>query len=111
MSNFAFRNSTAWILGFKTEGHEDARSFSALDGTRLEALGGLFSQPGVQTVSPLFAKDSALCVAMMTLGESAPERQVLEDVKQGKTNRIPEDACPPLSPTHGMRFVPLIGNY
>ncbi len=111
MGNFAFRNSTAWILGFKTESHEDARSFSALDGTRLEALCGLFSQPGVQTTSPLFAKDSALCVAMMTLGASAPERQLLEDVKQGKTKLIPEDACPPLSPSHGMRFVPLIVNY
>jgi hypothetical protein len=111
MGNFAFRNSTVWILGFKTESHENARSISALDGTRLEALSGLFSQPGVQTASPLFAKDSALCIAMMTLGTSAPDRQILESVKNGKTSSIPEDACPQLSPSHGMRFIPLLVNY
>jgi hypothetical protein len=110
MGNFAFRNSTAWILGFKTEAHENARSFSAFDGSRLEALGGLFSQPGEQTVSPLFAEDSALCVAMMTLGTSAPERQVLQDVKQGKVIHIPEETCPQLSDSHGMRYIPLIVN-
>jgi|SanBayMetagenome_1026888.scaffolds.fasta_scaffold00571_4 hypothetical protein len=111
MGNFAFRNSTAWILGFKTEAHENARSFCALDGARVEALGGLFSQPGEQTVSPLFAKDAALCVTMMTLGNSAPGRLVLEDVKNGKTSSILEAACPPLSSSHGMRFIPLLVNY
>jgi hypothetical protein len=111
LGNFAFRNSTAWILGFKTESHDNARSISVLDGSRLEALGGLFSQPAEQTVSPLFAEDSALCVAMMTLGTSAPDRQILESVKNGKTSSIPEEACPPLSPSHGMRFIPMIVNY
>jgi hypothetical protein len=111
LSNFAFRNSTAWILGFKTEAHENARSFSAVDGTRLEALGGLFSQPGVQTVSPLFAKDSTLCVSMMAPGSPAPEALVLEDVKNGKTKGIPIGACPPLNASKDMAFIPLLINY
>ena len=111
LSNFAFRNSTAWIFGFKTEAHENARSFSAVDGTRLEALGGLFSQPGVQTVSPLFAKDSTLCVSMMAPGNPSPETLVLEDVKNGKTKSIPIGACPPLNASKDMAFIPLLINY
>jgi hypothetical protein len=111
LSNFAFRNSIVWIMGFKTEAHEDARSFTVLDGTRLEALGGLFSQPGAQTVSIIMAKDSTLCITFMTLGSGPPEGLVLEDAKKETTKSIQVGACPPLSTSHGMRFIPLLINY
>jgi hypothetical protein len=95
LSDFAFRNATAWILGFKSEGQEDAHRFSALDGTRLEVLGGLYFQIR-QSVPLILAKDSAVCITM-TSDCQPSQAHILEDVKGGKTSVIPVAACPPLN--------------
>jgi len=95
-NNFAFRRSTAWILGFKTEGGEDCHSFSALDGTRLEVLGGLFFQINPQTVSYILARDSAVSVVMNVACQTS-RAPILEDVKNGKASVISLEACSPLN--------------
>ncbi len=95
-NNFAFRRSTAWILGFKTESGEDSHSFSALDGTRLEVLGGLFFQCPPQTVPYILARDSAVSIIMNP--DCGPSQApILEDVKHGKTNMISLAPCSPLN--------------
>ena len=129
LSDFAFRNATAWILGFKSEGEENAHRFSALDGTRLEVLGGLYFQI-LQKVPLILSRDSSICITM-TSDCQPSQAHILEDVKGGQTTVVPVAACPPMNitkdtkPVDGssllnwqniplskeMPFIPLLVNY
>lgn len=108
-SNFAFRRCTAWMLGFKTEG-TGYTYFSAMDGTRLEVLGGLYFQLG-NGKPVIISRDSAISLTMTADGGPS-KAAILENTKQGKTTVLRVDAFPLLNPaTKDMPIIPLLLNY
>ena len=108
-NNFAFRRSTAWILGFKTENEWNARDFSALDGTRLEVLGGIFILLRPKTAPHILARDSAVSVVLNVEYGSA-DTPMFEDVMSGETNMICGEDCP-LRFHRETAILPLLVNY
>jgi hypothetical protein len=108
--DFAFRRSTVWMLGFKSE--IDGTHFSAADGTRMEVLGGLYYQGGPNTAPVVVVKDSSVCLTMTACAGENPSETILEDQKNGKTTVIGLKACPPMHPqVKTMPLIPLLVNY
>ena len=108
-NNFAFRRSTAWILGFKTENEWNARDFSALDGTRLEVLGGIFILLRPKTAPHILARDSAVSV-VLNVEHGSADTPMFEDVMNGETNMIGGEDCP-LRFHRETAILPLLVNY
>ena len=80
--DFAFRRSTVWMLGFKSE--IGGTHFSAAEGTRMEVLGGLYYQGGPNTTPVVVAKDSNVCLTMTACAGENPSATILEDTKKGR---------------------------
>jgi len=107
--NFAFRRSTVWLLGFKTE--IDGTHFCVLDGTRLEVLGGLYYQGGAKPGPVVIARDSAVSLTMVAFSSDNPSQVILQDTKAGSTRLLRLDSCPLWNPQNqGMPIVPLLIN-
>ena len=108
-TDFSFRRSTVWMLGFKTE--IDGTHFCALDGTRLEVLGGMYYQGGGKPGPVVIARDSAVSMTMVAFSSDNPSRVILEDTKAGETRRLGLEACPLWNPQNrDMPIVPLLIN-
>ncbi len=108
--DFAFRRSTVWMLGFKSE--IGGTHFSAAVGTRMEVLGGLYYQGGPNTAPVVIAKDASVCLTMTACSGGNPSETILEDTKKGKTSVIGLNACPPMHPqVKTMPLIPLLVNY
>jgi hypothetical protein len=107
--NFAFRRSTVWILGFKTE--IDGTHFYAADGTRLEVLGGLYYQGGGSPGPVAIAKDSQVSLTMVAFSSDNPSQIILEDTAAGTTRQLRRESCPLWNPQNpGMPIIPLLIN-
>ena len=107
--DFAFRRSTVWMLGFKTE--IDGTHFCALDGTRMEVLGGLYYQGGARPGPVVIARDSALSLTMVAFSGDNPSEVILEDTQGGDTRVLRLESCPLWNPLNqGMPIIPLLTN-
>ncbi len=107
--DFAFRRSTVWILGFKTE--IDGTHFHAVDGTRLEVLGGLYYQGGGNPGPVAIAKDSQVSLTMVAFSSDNPSQIILEDTVAGTTRQLRRESCPLWNPQNpGMPIIPLLIN-
>jgi hypothetical protein len=108
--DFAFRRSTVWMLGFKSE--IGGTHFSAAADTRLEVLGGLYYQGGPNTTPVIIANDARVCLTMTACAGENPSAIILEDTKNGKSSIIGLEACPAMHPqVKTMPLVPLLVNY
>jgi hypothetical protein len=108
--DFAFRRSSVWMLGFKSE--IDGTHFSAADGTRLEVLGGLYYQGGPNRSPVVIAEDSQVCLTMTACAGENPSETILKDTKKGTTRVIELNTCPPMHPqVRTMPLIPLLVNY
>jgi hypothetical protein len=107
--DFAFRRSTVWMLGVKTE--IDGTHFCAQDGTRLEVLGGLYYQGGPQPGPVVIARDSDISLTLVAFSSDNPSRVILEDTRAGKTSLLRLESCPLWNPQNrDMPILPLLLN-
>jgi hypothetical protein len=107
--DFAFRRSTVWMLGFKTE--IDGTHFCALDGTRMEVLGGLYYQGGPRPGPVVIARDSSVSLTMVAFSGDNPSQVILEDTQGGDTRQLRLESCPLWNPLNqGMPIIPLLIN-
>lgn len=108
--DLAFRNSSVWILGFKTE--IDGTHFHVAEGSELEVLGGLYYQGGPNTKAPVvIARDSRIRVTMSAFGGDNPSEIILEDQRGEKKTRLGRDRFPLVRPENKtMPVIPLLVN-
>jgi hypothetical protein len=107
--DFAFRHSTVWMLGFKTE--IDGTHFCAVDGTDMEVLGGLYYQGGPRPGPVAIARDSTVSLTMVAFSGDNPSEVILEDTQGGDTRLLRLESCPVWNPLNqGMPIIPLLIN-
>ncbi len=89
---FAFRNSTVWCLGFKTEfGAKPTTTFHLSDRTQFEALGGIqHVRDQTNEVPMIVCKDSRISMTFVTFGgtKGVPYTVLLEAESEGKPIKI-----------------------
>ncbi len=89
---WAFRNSTVWCLGFKTEyGENPTTTFHLSDRTQFEALGGIQHVRHKTTEVPMIvSKDSQISMTFVTFGgtKCTPYTVLLQAENEGKTTKI-----------------------
>ncbi len=107
--DFAFRRSTVWMLGLKTE--IDGTHFCALDGTRMEVLGGLHYQGGPRPGLVAVARGSTVSLTMVAFSGNKPSEVLLEDTPGGDTRQLRLGSFPLWNPLNeGMPIFPLLIN-
>ena len=109
--DLAFRRSTVWVLGFKTE--MDGTHFWVEDGSALEVLGGVYYQGGPDNRAPVVAaKDSAIRVTMSSFGGGGRPSEILLEDQRGRTKTVVgRERFRPLRPSNPeMPVVPLLVN-
>ena len=99
-----------WVLGYKVEG--PATNFEAVDGARLEVLGGVANQFGWHDRQqwPMLRIDQARAAYVgCTNGPSASVgfETLVEEVTEQGTRRFPRDGFPRRPGRHGQYTVPL----
>jgi hypothetical protein len=89
---WAFRNSTVWCLGFKTEyGENPTTTFHLSDRTQFEALGGIQHVRHKTTEVPMIiSRDSRLSMSFVTFGGSkgVPYTVLLQAEDNGESTKI-----------------------
>jgi len=99
--NFTCNGSDMWVFGYKVEGR--MTNFQAINGGRLEVLGGVCNEHG-QDFSPeipvLRNVDSSLGFVGCTNGPNKFE-VIVEDTLGGRTKELTRIDCPPRPGTDG----------
>jgi hypothetical protein len=108
----SFRNSAAWVFGFKFEMNPEI-VFHVTDRSELEVLGGSVNQlsPFPCKNPAIYAEDSKVSVVMSMQFPRNPYEIILEDVRDGVRRVVKRSEFPLMGSHEAVPIIPLLVNY